>query len=241
MCPAFGSLRVGLRMRRARRFSRARPAASTGSLSPRISMARAVRSATCRSTRRHWSPANCSRTFVRRCIASPTQPSTTPWSSSISVCLDGIRRAAAASAGRDRWRAHHRHRRAWIRRSYSCRGQGRARRRDAEICARRGGTRPGAGSTRRPQCKANRHFGWGDVPGRPDRHRRVARAARLGSRPSRADEGMARALRRARLRGGRRHPPLLYGVVPRIRDGRPAHRRLRSDWPRRHRRLARRH
>ena len=53
-----------------------------------------------------------------------------------SLRADRVRRAAAAAAEGDQRRAHHRHRRAGLRRADPCRGQGRARRRHAELCAR---------------------------------------------------------------------------------------------------------
>ncbi len=73
------------------------------------------------------------------------------------VRADRLRRAApAASQGHQR-RAHRRHRRAGLRRADPCRGQGRARRRDAELRPRRGRSR--ARSRRRacaPICRPSR-------------------------------------------------------------------------------------
>ena len=60
-----------------------------------------------------------------------------------------------------------------------------------------------------------------------------------GRRSGRADARMARALRRARLRRGRRDPSLLHRLLPRVRGGGPPDRRLGAGRPRRHRRLAR--
>ena len=54
MCPAFGSLRVGLRMRRVATVLSGSAAASTASPSCRISTARAGPSGTFRSTPRRW-------------------------------------------------------------------------------------------------------------------------------------------------------------------------------------------
>ena len=66
MCPAFGSLRVGLRMRRTATILSARPAASTASPSPPISTAPAGPSATSPSTLKRSSPASFSRTSAMR-------------------------------------------------------------------------------------------------------------------------------------------------------------------------------
>ena len=77
MCPAFGSLRVGLRMKRTRRSSVDLPAAFMASRLCRISMARDVLSATFRSIRKPWSRANCSRTFAKRCMTLRTPKSLT--------------------------------------------------------------------------------------------------------------------------------------------------------------------
>ena len=56
----------------------------------------------------------------------------------------------------------------------------------------------------------------------------------------RADAGMARALFGARLRGRRCGPSVLHRVIARVRRSRAQHRRIRAGRSRRHRRLARR-
>ena len=71
-----------------------------------------------------------------------------------SVRADRLRRAAATAAQGDRRRPHHRHRRAGLRRADPCRGEGRARRRDAALRARRGGAGPGAGAARRRAARS---------------------------------------------------------------------------------------
>ncbi|MBX9574684.1 MAG: hypothetical protein K2X07_03505 [Caulobacteraceae bacterium] len=59
-----------------------------------------------------------------------------------------------------------------------------------------------------------------------------------GPRTGRPDAGMARALRRAGLRCRRRHPPLLHRERARVRSRRPQGRGLGPRRARRHRRLA---
>jgi 3,8-divinyl chlorophyllide a/chlorophyllide a reductase subunit Y len=111
------------------------------------------------------------------------------------VRADGLGRAAAAAAEGDQRRAHHRHRRAGLRRADACRGQGRARRRDAALRAHRGGA--GARCRRRAAAarEADGHAARRDVPGRSGGHRHDARAARAGRGSGGADARVARALR----------------------------------------------
>jgi 3,8-divinyl chlorophyllide a/chlorophyllide a reductase subunit Y len=71
MCPAFGSLRVGLRMRRTATILSGSACCVYGlTFTSHFYGARAP-SATCRSTPRRWSPASCSRTSATRCTSSP--------------------------------------------------------------------------------------------------------------------------------------------------------------------------
>jgi 3,8-divinyl chlorophyllide a/chlorophyllide a reductase subunit Y len=86
MCPAFGSLRVGLRMRRTATILSGRPAACMASRSHRTSMAPSAASAMCRSIPRRSSPASSSRTFARPSSRWPTRRSTTRSSSRTSAC-----------------------------------------------------------------------------------------------------------------------------------------------------------
>jgi 3,8-divinyl chlorophyllide a/chlorophyllide a reductase subunit Y len=69
MCPAFGSLRVGLRMRRVATILSGSACCVYGlTFTSRTSTARSARWATCPSTPRRWSPASCSRTSATRCF-----------------------------------------------------------------------------------------------------------------------------------------------------------------------------
>jgi chlorophyllide a reductase subunit Y len=83
------------------------------------------------------------------------------------------------------------------------------------------------------------HVAGRNVPGRPDDHRHDARADGPGRRPGGADARMARAVCRAGLcsRGGR-HPPVLHRQRARVRRRRPPGGGLGTGGPRRHRSLA---
>ena len=76
---------------------------------------------------------------------------------------------------------------------------------------------------------ADRHAGRRDVSGRSGRHRHDAGAARARGRAGRADARMARILCRAGLRGRRRDPSVLHRELPRSSIS-PA---ARSSAPRR--------
>ena len=196
MCPAFGSLRVGLRMRRtatilsgsaccvygltftshfygARRSVGYVPFNSetlvTGKLFEDIREAvfQVAKPGRLRRRRRH-------------------QP----------LRADRLRRAAAPAAEGDRRRPHHRHRRAGLRGSDPCRGQGRAGRRDAEGRPYRGRAgsgrrRPARGRSERPTVAL-----LGEMfPADPVVIGASAGAARPRGRPGGADARMARTLR----------------------------------------------
>ena len=90
----------------------------------------------------------------------------------------------------------------------------------------------------RPLDKPDRHAAGRNVSGRSGHHRADAGAHGSGGRPGGADPRMARTVCRAGLRGGRGHPSVLHRVRPRIRSRRPAGRRFGAGGPRRHRRLA---
>jgi chlorophyllide a reductase subunit Y len=77
------------------------------------------------------------------------------------------------------------------------------------------------GAAQRRQRQAHRHAAGRDVPGRPGGHRHDARADGPGRRPGGADARMARAVCRARLRGGGRDPPVLHRQRARVRSRRP--------------------
>ncbi len=132
------------------------------------------------------------------------------------LCAVGLRRAAASLAQRDQRRSYPRYRRPRIRRADPCRGQGRARRCHAALCADRGRARPGAGAARRAQRAADRDPSRGDVPGRSGRHRDDARADGSGPRSGRPDPRMARALRCSRLSRRCGHPSALHRERARI-------------------------
>ena len=85
----------------------------------------------------------------------------------------------------DQRRAHHRHRRAGLRRADPCRGQGRAGRRDAELRPPRGRAGPGAGAARAARREADGHAARRDVPGRSGRDRRAC-SSRWASPPARS-------------------------------------------------------
>ena len=84
---------------------------------------------------------------------------------------------------------------------------------------------PRAGRSEQPDGDAARR----DVPGRSGGDRRDAGAAGARRRPGRPDPRMARALRGARRRGGGGDPPVLHREHPRVRSS-PA---ARSSAPRR--------
>ena len=114
---------------------------------------------------------------------------------------DRLRRAAAAAAEEDRRRADHRHRRAGLRRADPCRGQGRAGRRDARLCPRRGRgrarcRRPRGGASDRPTVTL-----LGEMfPADPIGIGVLLEPLGLAAGPVVPTPRVARALRRARLR-----------------------------------------
>ena len=73
---------------------------------------------------------------------------------------------------------------------------------------------------------ADRHVARRDVPSRSDGHRRAARPHGPRRRAGGADARVARALQCARLRRRRRDPSVLHGIGPRVRGGRAQRRRL---------------
>ena len=133
MCPAFGSLRVGLRMRRT-----ATDPLGLGllRLRPDLHLAFLRRAG----ARVGYVPFN-SETLVtgklfediREAVHELADPALYDTIVVTNLCVPtASRRAAAAAAEGDQRRPHHRHRRAGLRRADPCRGQGRAGRRDAE-------------------------------------------------------------------------------------------------------------
>ena len=228
MCPAFGSLRVGLRMRRtatmlsgsaccvygltftshfygaqAQRRLRAVHLRDAGHRQavrghPR-SGRRAGRSGALRHDRRHQ-PVRADRVAACRCNCCPRR--STACASSASTC-----RASAC-------RRMPRRRTCWPARCCAMR-------------ARRPSTAPCAAPAQ-PHRPADGHAARRDVPGRPAGHRADARAAGPGRRAGRADARMARAVCGARLRGRSRRsirstPPA--SASSRRRGGRSSARR----------------
>ena len=151
MCPAFGSLRVGLRMRRTATILSGSACCVYGlTFTSHFYGARRTVG---------YVPFN-SETLVtgklfediREAVYKIAKPEDYDAIVITNLCVpDGIGRAAAIAAERDQRRSHHRHRRAGFRCSDACRSQGRARRRDAEICARGNRAGAGPGAARRAQ------------------------------------------------------------------------------------------
>ncbi len=154
MCPAFGSLRVGLRMRRTAMVLSGSACCVYG-LTFTSHFYGAKRTV-------GYVPFN-SETLVtgklfediREAVyqlADPAQLRRGRRHQSLRA--DRLRRAAAPAAERDRRRAHHRHRRAGIRRADACGSQGCARRRHAALRAARGRTGSGPGAARAARRKS---------------------------------------------------------------------------------------
>ena len=234
MCPAFGSLRVGLRMRRtatilsgsaccvygltftshfygARRTVGYVPFNSetlvTGKLFEDIREA-VFKLAEPDDLRRHRHHQSLRADRLRRAAATCCRRRSTACASSASTC--------PASACRPMPRP----RTCW---PAPCCAYARKEAEQGPVQAPRGGT----------QRTPDRHADRRDVPGRSRRHRRDAGAAGPGGRPGGADARMARALCRARLRGGRRDPSVLHRL---IREFEAAGRPIVGSAPGRHRR-----
>ena len=125
-----------------------------------------------------------------------------------------------------------------LRRAHPCRGEGRAFGRHARLCPHRDRAGAGARAARprlfgRPRAAGRRTAGR-DVSRRPDGHRADARPARACRRPERAGARMARALCRARLPDRGRDPPVLHRQHSRIRGSRATGGRLGSRRRRGH-------
>ena len=128
MCPAFGSLRVGLRMRRT-----ATDPVGLGLLRLRADLhlaflrAPSAAWATCPSIPRPWSPASCSRTSARRCSRRP-DPTDYDAVVVINLCVPTASGVPLRLLPKGDQRCpDHRHRRAGLRRADPCGSQGRAR------------------------------------------------------------------------------------------------------------------
>ena len=231
MCPAFGSLRVGLRMRRTATILSGSACCVYGlTFTSHFYGARRTVG---------YVPFN-SETLVTGKLFEDIREAVYKIAESgrlrrhrhhQSLRADGVGRAAATAAERDQRRPHHRHRRAGLRRADPRRSQGRAGRRDAEICARGSRAGAGAGATRRSQQPADRDVARRDVSGRSGRHRHDAGADGPCRRSGGADARMARTICGARLRRGRRDSSILHGVGPRVRNRRPTDHRLGAGRP----------
>ena len=166
MCPAFGSLRVGLRMRRTATVLSGSACCVYGlTFTSHFYGARRTVG---------YVPFN-SETLVtgklfediREAVFKLADPALYDAVVIINLCVPTASgRAAAAAAEGDQRRAHHRHRRSRLRRADARRGQGCAGRRDAALRAHRGRAGPGAGAARRPQRQAHGHAAGRDVSGR---------------------------------------------------------------------------
>jgi chlorophyllide a reductase subunit Y len=86
MCPAFGSLRVGLRMRTRGTILSGSACCVYGLTFTSHFYGAGARSAMCRSTRKPWSPASCLKTSARRSTRWPIRTPMTPSSSPICAC-----------------------------------------------------------------------------------------------------------------------------------------------------------
>ena len=156
MCPAFGSLRVGLRMRRTATILSGSACCVYGlTFTSHFYGARRTVG---------YVPFN-SETLVtgklfediREAVFKLADPDDLRrHRHHQSLRADRVRRAAATAAEGDQRRAHHRHRRAGLRRADPCRSQGRAGRRDAAICPQGGRAGAGAGAARRPRANGRR-------------------------------------------------------------------------------------
>ena len=227
MCPAFGSLRVGLRMRRTATILSGSACCVYGlTFTSHFYGARRTVG---------YVPFN-SETLVtgklfediREAVFKLADPDALRRDRRHqSLRADRVRRAAAAAAEGDQRRAHHRHRRAGLRRADACRSQGRAGRRDAAICAHRGRAGAGAGAARRPQ-RASRRSRCSARCSRPIRSAIGTMLEPMGLAagpvvPTREWRELYAALDCAAVAAIH---PFYTASHPRVRSGRPADRRL---------------
>jgi hypothetical protein len=238
MCPAFGSLRVGLRMRRTATILSGSACCVYG-LTFTSHFYGARRSV-------GYVPFN-SETLVtgklfediREAVYAQADPAQLRRHRHHQpVRAHGQRRAAAAAAEGDQRRAHHRHRRAGLRRAHARRGQGRAGRRDAEVRPRPRPSRPGGGAAQRPSATSPPSRCWARCS-RPTRWASACCWSRWAWPPARwcRRANGASCMPRSTVRR-RRDPPVLHRQRARVRGRGPRHRRLGAGRPRRHRSLA---
>ena len=177
MCPAFGSLRVGLRMRRTATILSGSACCVYGlTFTSHFYGARRTVG---------YVPFN-SETLVTGKLFEDIREAVIETAPTgrvrrgrrhQSLRADRVGRAARPAAEGDQRRADHRHRRAGLRRADPCRGQGRAGRRHAALCPHRGSA--GARAARRVRQAGDgptRDAARRDVPGRSGRRRRAARS-----------------------------------------------------------------
>ena len=228
MCPAFGSLRVGLRMRRTATILSGSACCVYGlTFTSHFYGARRTRRLRAVQLARRWSPASCSRTSAKRCTSWPTRRCTTPSSSPTCACrpprgvplqllpkeINGVRIIGIDVPGFG-VPTHAEAKDVLAGAMLKLRAQ---RGRAPARCRRRA-----AGAPSKPTVTL-----LGEMfPADPVGIGMHAGAAGPGRRPGGADARMARAVCRARLRRGRRDPSVLHRQRPRVRGRRPAGRRL---------------
>ena len=214
MCPAFGSLRVGLRMKRTATVLSGSACCVYGlTFTSHFYGARRTVG---------YVPFNSGITRHRQAVRGYPRRgprSRRPGALRLDHRHQPLRahrlgRAAAAFAEGDQRRPDHRHRRSRLRRADPCGSQGHPRRRDARLRPRRGRAGPRRGALHAALDQAHGLAARRDVSRRPDGDRPASGAARPCRRPGRADPRMARALLRTGLRRRRRDPPLLHRLDP---------------------------
>ena len=229
MCPAFGSLRVGLRMRRTATILSGSACCVYGltftshfyGATPHRRL-RAVQlgDAGHRQAVRGHPRGGVQARGARRLRRHRHHQS---------LRADRLRRAAAAAAEGDRRRPHHRHRRAGLRRADPCGSQGRAGRRHAAIRPQRGRAGPRAGAARRPRANSRQSRCWARCsPPIPSASARMLEPMGLAAGPvvpTREWRELYAALDCAAVAAIH---PFYTASHPRIRSGRPADRRLRA-------------
>ena len=237
MCPAFGSLRVGLRMRRTATVLSGSACCVYG-LDLHLAFLwraahRRLRAVQLRDARHRQAVRGHPRGRVQARRSRQIRRDRRHQS----LRADRLGRAAATAAEGDRRRPHHRHRRAGLRRADPRGSQGRARRRDAATLR---ATRPSTAPCRRraaPRAEMPTVTLLGEMfPADPVQIGGLVEAARPRRRPRRADARMARTLCRARLRRRRGDPSVLHRLAcasSRRRVGRSSARRRSASRERR--------
>ena len=241
MCPAFGSLRVGLRMKRTATVLSGSACCVYG-LDLHLALLRCAPFGRLRAVRlRDAGHRQAVRGHPRGGLQARRSRADYDAIVVTNLCVptaSGVPLRLLAEG--DQRRAHHRHRRAGVRHPDARRGQGRARRCDAGLRPRGGDGRPRLRRPTRVAASARRSPSSARCSRpTPSASARMLEPLGLSCRPGRADARMARALCRARLRRGRGDPSILQSLAARVRGGGPADRRLGPRRRRRHGRLAR--